>query len=270
MSAIDCGSRSVRARGWIAVWFAAMWIGGMLPAQAAGTPAQMISPVPGSTFDSDTVTFTWDGGAGVSFYAIWVGNAPRTFDLFVWAGSALSRTVKLPADGRRIYVTLWSWLNGRWQAAGYDYVAFTGPPPAKAQLLSPAEGSTFTNATVTFTWDAGSGVSCYALWIGSRPNSFDLYARLETGLSRTVTLPADGRAIYVTLWSWINGAWEKNSYTFTAFTGPPPVAAQMVSPTDGETFTNRTVTFTWDGGIGVSHIALWIGSTPKSFDLYAG
>ena len=87
-----------------------------------------------------------------------------------------------------------------------------------AQMLSPASGSLLTSSATTFTWDAGVGATQYAIWVGNSAGSYDLHARAVAGLSDTVTLPTDGRSLYVTLWSLINGAWSSRSYTYTAHT----------------------------------------------------
>jgi len=85
-------------------------------------------------------------------------------------------------------------------------------------MLSPPQGSTFTSSTVTFTWSAGSA-SAYFLFVGSSLHAADIYnSGLVTVLSKTVSnIPVDGRTIYVTLGSKVNGTWTVNSYTYTAF-----------------------------------------------------
>jgi len=85
-------------------------------------------------------------------------------------------------------------------------------------MLSPPRGSTFTSSTVTFTWSAGSA-SAYFLFVGSSLHAADIYnSGLVTVLSKTVSnIPVDGRTIYVTLGSKVNGTWTVNSYTYTAF-----------------------------------------------------
>ena len=85
-------------------------------------------------------------------------------------------------------------------------------------MLSPPPGSTFSSSTVTFTWSAGSA-SAYFLFVGSSLHGADIYNSGQvTVLSKTVnTIPVDGRTIYVTLGSKVNGSWTVNSYTYTAF-----------------------------------------------------
>jgi hypothetical protein len=36
-------------------------------------------------------------------------------------GTSLTDTVSVPVDGRRLYVTLWSNVNGTWQQTNYYY-----------------------------------------------------------------------------------------------------------------------------------------------------
>src|SRR4029077_10764426 len=56
-----------------------------------------------------------------------------------------------------------------------------------------------------------------------------------TVLSKTVNnIPTDGRAIYVTLGSRVNGSWTTNNYTYTAFNSsatPTPTVTPTPTPT---------------------------------------
>ena len=183
--------------------------------------AQLISPTPGSTFGSSSVTFTWNAGSGVSDYFLYVGKSAGANDIYAGdQGTALSRTVAgIPTDGRTIYVRLWSSLSGGWQYNDYTYTAFTATI-AKAQMINPANGSTFSSSSVAFTWNAGSGVSGYYLYVGKSAGAYDIYgADQGTALSHTVSgIPTDGRTIYVRLWSNLSGGWQYTDYTYTAFT----------------------------------------------------
>jgi len=88
-------------------------------------------------------------------------------------------------------------------------------------MQSPAGGTTLTNATTTFTWNSGTGVTQYALWVGLLPSSYEI-AAVNVGTNRTYTasdMPTDGGPIYVRLWSWINGAWQYNEYIYQASLG---------------------------------------------------
>lgn len=248
-----------------------VWYSNQYTYTAQDGKAQMLTPVDGSTFTSISGTFTWNTGIGVSQYAIWVGSSPNSYDIRAsLKGLNQSDIVALPTDGRTIYVTLWSMINGAWQGNGYSYNTLDG----KAQMLAPVNGSALASSSGTFSWSPGAGVSQYALWVGSAPNAYDICARIEgINTSDTVTnLPTDGRTLYVSLWSMIGGVWSSNSYSYTAYfnpAGPGPIKAMMLSPTSGSAFTSSSGTFTWSPGKGVSQYALWVGSTSGTSDLYA-
>src|SRR4029077_18302427 len=86
----------------------------------------------------------------------------------------------------------------------------TGP----AVMLRPQPGSTFSSSSVTFNWSAGSATA-YILVVGSSLHGSDISnSGIVTVQSKTVsTVPTDGRTIYVTLGSKVNGSWTANSYT---------------------------------------------------------
>src|SRR5438552_4092058 len=93
----------------------------------------------------------------------------------------------------------------------------TPSPTGPAVMLTPVPGSTFTSSSVTFTRSAGSATA-YFLFVGSSPNKGDVYnSAVVTVRSKTVNnIPTDGRTIYVTLGSQVNGTWIINSYTYKA------------------------------------------------------
>ena len=241
---------------------------------ATGAKAKLTSPSSGATLSSATTTFTWDAGTGAQEYALWIGSSPGTYDLYVGSESLrTTKTVTLPADGRRIYVRLWTKLSGTWTQ--YNAYTFTTSCPAsqvKAQMLTPTNSSTLPTGATTFTWNAGTGASQYSLWIGSTPDSCDLYAAVQgTNLSRSVTLPSDGRPVYVRLWSMFNGAWTQyNSYTFTTSVTPGKAKAQMLTPTNRSTLASDSATFAWNAGSRAEQYTLWVGSSRGSSDIYAG
>ena len=90
--------------------------------------------------------------------------------------------------------------------------------PARAQVTTPAPGSTLPGLTVSFQWTSGTGVTRYWLHAGTTVGGFDLFSQDEgTSLSQTVTgLPTNGGPVHVRLWSVIGGAWLFNDYTYTA------------------------------------------------------
>ena len=108
-------------------------------------------------------------------------------------------------------------------------------------MLSPVPGSSFTSSSVIFNWSAGSATA-YFLLVGSSPNGSDIYSSgIVTVLSNTVNnIPTDGRTIYVTLGSQVNGSWIDNNYTYNAFNStatPTPTPAPTPTPTPTPTLT---------------------------------
>src|SRR5204862_360986 len=113
------------------------------------------------------------------------------------------------------------------------------PITGAAVMLSPPQGSTFTSSTVTFTWSAGNATA-YFLFVGSSPHGADIYNSGQVTVhSKTVNnIPTDGRAIYVTLGSQVNGSWTTKSYTYTAFnSSATPTPTPTVTPTPTPTAT---------------------------------
>src|SRR5260370_873365 len=115
------------------------------PTPAPGA-AVMLSPVPGSTFTSSTVTFNWSAGSA-TYYWLFVGSSPGGYDIYN-SGSTTARALSvnnIPTDGRTVYVTLSSLVNSTWVHNDYVYTAFNS-------IATPTPSSTPTpNATPTPT-----------------------------------------------------------------------------------------------------------------------
>jgi len=235
--------------------------------------AELTSPAPSSRLTGSTVSFEWTGGAGASSYRLSVGNAASVFDLFdEVVDTNLSQIVSsLPTDGRTVFVRLWTQFDGFWESNDYTFTAATIVVPRKAELTSPAPGSTLTTTTTAFTWTGGTGVAGMRLAIGSAPGGNDLFYRDVSGTLTTVAdgLPDDGRRLYVQLLSLIDGAWQSNDYVLTAFTAERKASgAELLSPVPGSTLLASTVKFEWSGGTGVTAYRLSIGSEPGASNLF--
>jgi glucose/arabinose dehydrogenase len=228
--------------------------------------AVLMSPAPGSTLSGSGATFTWSAGTGATEYHLYIGSSPGAFDLYdASQGENLSKAFTgLPTDGRTIYVRLWSRLGRMFRARDYTYVAATIAGSA-AEMSSPAMGSTL-GSSATFSWTAGTGVTAYHLYVGSTPAGYDLLdAPLGMSQTRMVTgLPVDGRPIYVTLWSRINGMFSARQYSYVAAEG----RAAITSPAAGSTLSSSNVTFGWSAGTNATEYYLYVGSTMGGYDLY--
>lgn len=187
---------------------------------ASAVRAELTTPPPGSSLTSSTVTFQWIGGTGVTQYGLHLGTSPGGSDLFTQGGhSGLSATVAgLPTDGRTIYARLWSQVSGSWLYGDYTYTARSTSTTGPGQVTTPPPSSTLTASTVTVEWTGGSGATDYWLYVGTTPGGNELFSQgAGTNLRMTVTgLPTDGRALYLRLWSLINGTWQVRDYTYSA------------------------------------------------------
>jgi hypothetical protein len=178
--------------------------------------AQMIAPIDGSSLYA-TQSFAWSAGYGVGDYFLEIGSCFECNDLLSEdEGQNLSRTVPLPVDGRSIYVTLFSWISGNWYYIDYQYQASQAGNAFPAAMISPANGSTL-NSQQTFAWDGGYGVNAFYLQIGSCQGCNDIVDENEgQSLSRTVSLPSDGRTVFARLFSAIQGTWWYYDYQYRA------------------------------------------------------
>jgi hypothetical protein len=228
--------------------------------------ALITSPVNGSTLSSSTATFTWGPvTSGISYYFD-IGNTQGSRDIYGSAASGGSTTVSvIPTDGRRIYVRLWTLIDGVWQYNDYSYLT---QGTAAAQITSPANGSTFASSTATFTWGPVSGSASYFLDLSSSPGSRDIFGNYVTGgLSTIGGIPTDGRTIYVRIWSLIGGVWFHNDYTYSAASSLAKAA--ITSPANGSTFASSTATFTWGPVSNAITYYLDLSSSPGSRDIFA-
>jgi hypothetical protein len=226
VSGLPTDGRSVYLRLWSLI--GEEWVPYDAVYKAAGSPpapvkAQLTSPAPGSALSGTSATFQWTEGAGVSQYYLFVGlwqggNTLAAVD----TGTARSAVVAgLPSNGETLWVRVWSRIGEQWQFSDAQFKAFDANPgpPAKAELTSPAPGSTLGGSSAQFQWTAGRGVQRYYLFIGNWAGdnsiaSIDADKALAAAVSN---LPVDGRMLFVRLWSYINGEWTANDYQVRAF-----------------------------------------------------
>jgi len=177
--------------------------------------AQMITPLDGSRL-LPAQTFEWSPGENVDDYYLQIGSCFECADLLdEEEGQSLQRSVSLPVDGRSIYVTLFSYIDGVWYWIDYQYRAASRQLTA-AQMISPVAGSTL-SVSQRSVWDAGYGADTYYLRIGSCAGCKDILDENEgLGLSRTAALPEDGRVTYVRLFSRLQGQWWYRDYQYRA------------------------------------------------------
>jgi streptogramin lyase len=249
----------------------------------APAPAVLTFPTPNAGTQLGTNPgFAWSGGVGVTYYQLNLGSTGfGSSDLY--NSGNLPGTVSgvkvsgpgLPSNGGTVYARLYSFIDGAWQH--FDYTYFESGTPAAAALTSPTPNVGIQlGANPSFAWSGGAGVSYYELNLGSAGfGSSDLYSSgvlAGTATGVTVTgpgLPSNGGTVYASLYSFIDGAWQHNYYTYLE--SGTPSAAALISPTPNVgTALGANPSFAWSGGVGVSYYELNLGSTGVgSSDLYS-
>ena len=99
----------------------------------------------------------------------------------------------------------------------------------------------------------------------------DLFLYKGTATSAVApTLPANGAMVYATLYSYINGAWQSNSYVYTESGTPVPAILQSPTPGLSTMLGTSNVAFQWSTGNGVSLYQLNLSAiVPGGSDLYS-
>jgi GH25 family lysozyme M1 (1,4-beta-N-acetylmuramidase) len=88
--------------------------------------SSITSPRNGSTFNSTTMTFRWNDTGSTQYY-LKVGTKKGANNLYSRSqGRSTARTIKnLPSNGSRVYVRLYTRINGKWQYNDYVYTAYS-------------------------------------------------------------------------------------------------------------------------------------------------
>ena len=136
-------------------------------------------------------------------------------------------------------------------------VALATPAQAQSGVMTmPTPGSTLTGSSVTFQWNAGSGVSGYWLDVGTAEYGNTIFQSSVSSTSQLVTgLPTNGSPVYATLYTiFTDGTKVYNEYTYTAFNAQA-AAAVMTYPTSPSTLSASSVTFQWST---VSKATYWL------------
>ena len=148
-----------------------------------------------------------------------------------------------------------------------------GETPEPAYISSPVNGSEFTSADITFTWQSNSNVSQLNMMIGTSFGSSDLYLGEDlSGTSVSVNLPEDGSRLYVRLSSLIDGEWyhRDTSYIASDAAIPPPAKSELTYPVAGTVLKSGRIDFKWTVGSQVERRYLYVGSRQGYANIYCG
>ena len=239
------------------------------------TPAALTSPTPGlsTILGTTNVAFQWTAGIDVTDYQLNLSAiAAGDSELYLYKGTATSTiTPTLPANGVKVYATLYSKINGAWQSNSYVYTESGTPTPATLTTPTPGLSTTLGTSNVTFQWTSGIDVTDYQLNLSAvAAGDSDLYTYKGTALTTTAaTLPANGVEVYARLYSKINGAWQYNDYVYTEGGTPTPAVLTSPTPGVGTILGTSNVAFHWTAGIAVSDYQLNLSAiAPGDSDLY--
>ena len=114
----------------------------------------MLTPVPGSTLTSSSVTFTWSAGSATA-YSLYVGTSLGGTNIYT-SGKLYVRSVtvkNIPTNGSTVFVRLRSLVKSSWLYRDYTYrtsgastsptpTPTPTPPPTTSPTPTPTPGST--------------------------------------------------------------------------------------------------------------------------------
>ncbi len=181
---------------------------------------QMALPQSGDKFISKTVKFQWSPGVGVTSYRLQIGKTKGGGEYAdVTLSNVASYTVEnLPEDGSSVYSRLSSLIENKWESSDESYLASSGGGARAARILTPVVNVQLESSRVEFTWDEGSNVSEYMLYVGSTPGGAE-FARRNTQKARSAmveNLPGNGQTIFTRLYSRLSGGWTYTDAVFRA------------------------------------------------------
>jgi len=185
------------------------------------------------------VTLAWDPASSpnIAGYRLHSGTTSGVYSQTIELGNATSTLVSNLVTGKTYFFVVTAYNTMGVESAHSNEVSYLAPSPSATptptpsatptftprttvpeQMVSPTPGSTFTSSSVTFNWSAGSATA-YFLFVGSSLHGADIYnSSIVHALSATVNnIPTDGRTIYVTLGSQVNGSWTYKNYMYKAF-----------------------------------------------------
>jgi YVTN family beta-propeller protein len=171
-------------------------------------------PANGATLAGKKEVFYWSDVKGATYW-LWVGTSQGARNITTTRESRLNFALvkDLPADGRKLYVRLFTKVGN---ATQFSDVTYTADSKKASDLKSPSPGRKLPGATATFQW-TDAKASGYSIAVGSRLGQKDLGFASATGRNTSVTLrnlPTTGAWIFVRH-SWtVNGTPSFRDYLY--------------------------------------------------------
>jgi hypothetical protein len=182
---------------------------------ASAAVAFLSEPQNGATGVATTGIFWWIGINGADAYRIDVGRSPGATDVLQSAErqDTYYLYANLPSS-TKLYVRLWTRLNGIWRHADSEFTTRFVPAPGVtplSQFVAPLNGATVSGTAVLFKWTTIAEALGYHLHVGSSPGADD-YGMSPDYLTATQfsisNLPA-GRTMFARLYTQFNvGDWD--------------------------------------------------------------
>ena len=122
----------------------------------------------------------------------------------------------------KVYVRLFTKINGKWKYNDYEYTSFSkASEVATSTMISPLNGSILDNV-VQFSWK-DTGASQYDIYVGTSEGESDLYDAEDgnyTGYQLSGFSGLEkGTTIYFRLWTFHDNGeesyWSFNDYVYT-------------------------------------------------------
>lgn len=207
--------------------------------------AALAAVISSHTATAAAVTLAWDpsSSADITGYRLYLGTTSGVYLQTSDVGITTSTMVSNLIVGKTYYFVVTAYTSSGLESPPSNEVSFTptsSPPPGPsptpgpgpAQILSPVPGGTLSSGTVTFTWTSGSATN-YILLVGSSVGMGDYYTSgiVSTFSCLATNLPTDGRRLYVTLGSNLNGSWTFNQYFYDAYSAATPSSSAKSLPT---------------------------------------
>ena len=227
-----------------------------LPGQLADVAAEITSPTPGSLIGRSFVTFNWTAGTNATEYWVYVGNSPGSYEFANQGVAGQSFEIgnvydwSLP-NSYNFYVRLWTKFDSTWQFRDYTYTVDQSLDPA--EIIDPTDNSFILSTITTFTWNTGTDVREYWLYLGTSRGDYDM-ASMPTGTATSASwapFESDGSVVWARLWSRFDSGWVVKDFSYTT---ADYAQAEMISPVPGSALTGGTTTFNWSRGDGTGYI----------------
>jgi hypothetical protein len=176
----------------------------------------IVSPTPGSTLTSDSVTFTGGHTGSDLQHWLYVGTTPGNYQIFTQdLGTGHGAMVNgLPNSGT-IYLRYWTRFADGWHLTDQQYTMNVTAPSAPF-IVSPAPGSTLTSNSVMFTGGHTGSDLQHWLYVGTTPGNYQIFTQdLGTGHGAMVNGLPDSGTIYLRYWTRFADGWHLTDQQYT-------------------------------------------------------